>query len=56
MRDRLECPDQSDPLTAKLYATYLSFLPPEDFARPTVTHADTRGRSRSFCIWAATDR
>ena len=36
MRDRLECPDQSDPLTAKLYATYLSFLPPEDFARPTV--------------------
>ena len=34
MRDRLECPDQSDPLTAKLYATYLSFLPPEDFARP----------------------
>ena len=43
MRDRLECPDQSDPLTAKLYATYLSFLPPEDFARPTVTHADTRG-------------
>lgn len=43
MRDRLECPDQSDPLTAKLYATYLSFLPPEDFARPTVTHADARG-------------
>ena len=43
MRDRLECPDQSDPLTAKLYATYLSFLPPEDFARPTITHADTRG-------------
>ena len=43
MRDRLECPDQSDPLTAKLYATYLSFLPPEDFARPTVAHADARG-------------
>lgn len=43
MRDRLECPDQSDPLTAKLYATYLSFLPPEDFARPTITHADARG-------------
>lgn len=43
MRDHLECPDQSDPLTAKLYATYLSFLPPEDFARPTVTHADARG-------------
>ena len=43
MRDRLDCPDQSDPLTAKLYATYLSFLPPEDFARPTITHADARG-------------
>ena len=43
MRDRLECPDQSGPLTAKLYATYLSFLPPEDFARPTVAHADARG-------------
>lgn len=43
MRDRLDCPDQSDPLTAKLYATYLSFLPPEDFARPTVAHADARG-------------
>ena len=42
-RDMRECPDQSDPLTAKLYATYLSFLPPEDFARPTVTHADARG-------------
>ena len=43
MRDRLECPDQSDPLTAKLYATYLSFLPPEDFARPTITHAGRAG-------------
>ena len=43
MRDRLETPDQSDPLTAKLYATYLSFLPEYDFARPTVTHADHRG-------------
>lgn len=43
MRNRLESPDQSDPLTAKLYATYLSFLPPEDFARSPVTHADARG-------------
>ncbi len=43
MRDRLDCPDQSDPLTAKLYATYLSFLPPEDFARTAVVHSDARG-------------
>lgn len=43
MRDRLDTPDQSDPFTAKLYATYLSFLPPEDFARTAVTHTDARG-------------
>jgi len=43
MRNRLDSPDQSDPLTAKLYATYLSFLPPEDFARTPVIHTDARG-------------
>lgn len=43
MRDHLESPDQSDPLTAKLYATYLSFLPPDDFARTPVIHSDARG-------------
>lgn len=43
MRNRLDTPDQSDPLTAKLYATYLSFLPEDDFARPAVTHTDWRG-------------
>ena len=43
LRDSLTAPDQSDPLGKKLYATYLSFLPPEDFSRPTVTHADQRG-------------
>ena len=43
MRDRLDVPDQSDPLTGKLYATYLSFLPPHDFARTPVVHADNRG-------------
>ena len=43
MRDHLDTPDQTDPLTAKLYATYLSFLPPEDFARTPVVHADHRG-------------
>ncbi len=43
MRNRLDTPDQSDPLTAKLYATYLSFLPQEDFARTPVMHTDPRG-------------
>lgn len=43
MRDRLDVPDQSDPLTSKLYATYLSFLPPHDFARTPVVHTDNRG-------------
>ncbi|MCI5956047.1 MAG: NAD-dependent epimerase/dehydratase family protein [Clostridiales bacterium] len=43
MRSLLECPDQSDPLTAKLYATYLSFLPPDDFSRMPVIHTDARG-------------
>jgi len=43
MRDRLDVPDQSDALTHKLYATYLSFLPPHDFARTPVVHADRRG-------------
>ena len=44
MRDRLECPDQSDPLTAKLYATYLSFLPPEDFAFTELLHLGGHGQ------------
>ena len=43
LRDSLTAPDQSDPLVKKLYATYLSFLLPENFSRPTVTHADQRG-------------
>jgi len=43
MRDRLDVPDQSDPLVRKLYATYLSFLPPEDFSRTPVIHSDNRG-------------
>ncbi|MBE5793738.1 MAG: SDR family oxidoreductase [Clostridiales bacterium] len=43
MRNRLDVPDQSDPLTHKLYATYLSYLPPEDFSRTPVVHPDERG-------------
>lgn len=43
MRDSLTIPDQSDGFTRKLYATYLSFLPPEDFGRTPVCHSDYRG-------------
>lgn len=43
MREALSAPDQTDPLTAKLYATYVSFLPPEDFACVPVIHSDARG-------------
>ena len=42
-RDRFDLIDQTDPLTRKLYATYLSFLPPDDFARAPITHTDARG-------------
>ena len=42
-RQTLEIPDQSDPLVRKLYATYISFLPPDGFSYPLVTHTDARG-------------
>ncbi|MEG1571450.1 MAG: NAD-dependent epimerase/dehydratase family protein [Clostridia bacterium] len=42
-RNTLTIPDQSDPFTRKLYATYLSFLPPDDFSRTPVSHTDARG-------------
>ena len=35
-------------LTRALYSTYLSFLKPEQFAYPLVTHADPRGRFVEF--------
>ena len=41
-------PDLSDPLTRKLYATYLSFLPVMEFAYPLVTHEDERGSFTEF--------
>lgn len=42
-RDHFELVDQSDPFVRKLFATYLSFLPPDDFARTPTMHADARG-------------
>lgn len=42
-RDTLLVPDQSDPFTRKLYATYQSFLPENGFAYRPLCHADERG-------------
>ena len=42
-REQCDVIDQSDPLVRKLYATYLSFLPEDDFAKSPIIHADRRG-------------
>ncbi|MEG1524726.1 MAG: capsular polysaccharide biosynthesis protein CapF [Clostridia bacterium] len=47
-RENLSVADQSDLLTKKLYATYLSFLPEEGFAYPLTMHADARGSFTEF--------
>lgn len=42
-RDDLSCPDMGDPFTAKLYATYLSYLPADSFRYPLRMNVDDRG-------------
>jgi len=42
-RERFDLVDQTDPFICKLYATYLSFLPSDDFARTPIMHSDERG-------------
>ena len=39
----LDVPDQRDGFAKKLYATYLSYLPEDQFAYPLTMHADNRG-------------
>lgn len=41
-------PDMSSPLTRKLYATYLSFLPTMEFAYPLLAKEDEQGISAEF--------
>ncbi len=41
-------PDTSDEFTAKLYATYLSYLPPDGFSYPLEAHSDARGFFAEF--------
>ncbi|HIW74396.1 MAG TPA: capsular polysaccharide biosynthesis protein CapF [Firmicutes bacterium] len=42
-RRTLAVPDMGDPLTRKLYSTYLSYLPEDGFAYPLRKNADARG-------------
>lgn len=43
LREGLEVPRLDDPLTKKLYSTYLSFLPPEKFVYDLKMNEDPRG-------------
>ena len=43
LRESLGVPDLADPLTKKLYSTYLSYLPPEDLIRDLKMNEDGRG-------------
>jgi UDP-2-acetamido-2,6-beta-L-arabino-hexul-4-ose reductase len=42
-RDDRSVPDMSDPFTKKLYATYLSYFPPDSFSAPLKMNSDDRG-------------
>lgn len=41
-------PDMSDAFTKKLYSTYLSFLPKDQFSYPLKMHVDSRGSFTEF--------
>lgn len=47
-RESLLLPDFSDPFVRKLYATYLSYLPPADFSYPLRQRSDDRGTLAEF--------
>lgn len=47
-RTKLIVPDMGDPLTAKLYSTYVSYLPADGFGYPLTVHADARGMFAEF--------
>ncbi len=47
-RRELSVADMADPLTKKLYSTYLSYLPEDDFSYPLDMHADARGSFAEF--------
>jgi len=41
-------PDMADPFTKKLYSTYLSYLPVDQFSYPLLTNVDERGTFTEF--------
>lgn len=47
-REKLQVPDLSDPFTKKLYATYLSHLPEDQFSYPLKMNVDERGSFTEF--------
>lgn len=47
-RKNLSIPDMSDPLIKKLYSTYLSFLPEDDFSYDLKMNCDNRGSFTEF--------
>ncbi len=47
-RTTLQVPDLSNPFTKKLYSTYLSYLPEENFSYPLKMNVDERGSFTEF--------
>jgi len=47
-RQNLQVPDMGDAFTKKLYATYLSYLPENDFSYPLKMNVDQRGSFTEF--------
>ena len=47
-RSTLQVPTMSDPFTKKLYSTYLSYLPTDQFAYDLLMHTDNRGSFTEF--------
>ncbi len=47
-RDTLQLPDFSDSFTKKLYSTYLSYLPEDEFSYPLKMNVDERGSFTEF--------
>jgi UDP-2-acetamido-2,6-beta-L-arabino-hexul-4-ose reductase len=47
-RADLQVPDQADGFAKKLYATYLSYLPPDQFSYPLKMNVDARGSFTEF--------
>lgn len=47
-REQRSIPNMADPLTKKLYATYLSYLPSDQFSYPLKMNVDARGSFTEF--------